>query len=336
MMKTEKFGYWRGAILVVLALGALLTASSPAWSAAARTKIILVVPHRILFTVALPVYIAQEKGFYKENNLEVDAVFTRGGGENVQAVVSGDAQIGLGTGTLAVISAFVKKAPIKIAAAEITGMDAFWYVQSSTTMRKLEDLSGKKVAYSRPGASSHMAVLAIADQIKAKGLKPAEPVSLGGIPEVYTAVRTGQADAGWSVAPFQLDRVEKGELRVVVRGEEIAAMKDITPRVHFLNNDFAAKNPDAVRGFFRAQQKALDYMFENKADTAKIWIRRADLKFPESAVLKTWDYYSRAAMALKPIRGLQATIEDGIRNKFLTQPLTQQEINALVDLNFLP
>jgi NitT/TauT family transport system substrate-binding protein len=263
-------------------------------------------------------------------------VFTRGGGENVQAVVSGDAQIGLGTGTLAVISAFVKKAPIKIAAAEITGMDAFWYVQSSTPMRRLEDLAGKKIAYSRPGSSTHMGALAIADQIKAKGLKPAEPVSLGGIPEVYTAVRTGQADSGWSVPPFQLDRVDKGELRVVVKGDDLVALRDITPRVHFLNNDFAAKNPDAVRGFFRAQQKALDYMFENKADTAKIWIRRAEMKYPEAAVLKTWDYYSRTAMALKPIRGLQATIEDGIRNKFLTQPLSQAEINSLIDLSFLP
>jgi NitT/TauT family transport system substrate-binding protein len=314
----------------------LFTFASSSWAAAARTKLIVVVPHRILFTVALPVYIAQDKGFYRENNIDVDAVFTRGGGENVQAVVSGDAQIGLGTGTLAVISAFVKKAPIKIAAAEITGMDAFWYVQSNTAMRKMEDLAGKRVAYSRPGASSHMAVLAIADQIKAKGLKPAEPVSLGGIPEVYTAVRTGQTDAGWSVAPFQLDKVEKGELRVVVRGEEINAMKEISARVHFTNNDFAAKNPDAVRGFFRAQQRALDYMFDHKEETAKIWIRRAELKFPESAVLKTWDYYNRASMTLKPIRGLQATIEDGIKNKFLTQPLTQAELNSLIDLSFLP
>ena len=320
----------------LLALFSIFGVASSASAAAARTKIIVVVPHRILFTVALPVYIAQEKGFYRENNIDVDAVFTRGGGENVQAVVSGDAQIGLGTGTLAVISAFVKKAPIRIAAAEITGMDAFWYVQSSTPMRKMEDLAGKKVAYSRPGASSHMAVLAIADQIKGKGLKPAEPVSLGGIPEVYTAVRTGQTDAGWSVAPFQLDLVEKGVLRVVVKGDEITAMREITPRVHFLNNDFAAKNPDAVRGFFRAQQRALDYMFEHKEDTAKIWIRRAEMKYPEAAVLKTWDYYNRAAMTLKPIRGLQATIEDGIRNKFLTQPLTQAEITSLIDLSFLP
>ncbi|MGE5816760.1 MAG: ABC transporter substrate-binding protein [Deltaproteobacteria bacterium] len=335
-MKTQIPNGQRCAVLVAVVFGALLAASSSAWSAAARTKIVIVVPHRILFTVALPVYVAQEKGFYRENNIDVDAVFTRGGGENVQAVVSGDAQIGLSTGTLAVISAFVKKAPIKIAAAEITGLDNFWYAQSNTPMRRLEDLAGKKIAYSRPGSSTHMGTLAIVDQIKAKGLKPPEPVSLGGIPEVYTAVRTGQADLGWSVPPFQLDRVEKGELRVVVKGDELTSLKEITPRVHFLNNEFAAKHPEVIRGFFRAQQKALDYMFENRADTAKIWIRRAEMKFPESAVLKTWDYYSRAAMALKPIRGVQATIEDGIRNKFLTQPLTQAEINALIDLSFLP
>ena len=335
-MKKRLLVLRQNVFLGLLVLLILFGVTSSSWAAAARTKIIVVVPHRILFTVALPVYVAQEKGFYKENNIDVDAVFTRGGGENVQAVVSGDAQIGLGTGTLAVISAFVKKAPITIAAAEITGMDAFWYVQSSTAIRKMEDLAGKKIAYSRPGASSHMAVLAIADQIKAKGLKPAEPVSLGGIPEVYTAVRTGQTDAGWSVPPFQLDLVEKGVLRVVVRGDEITAMREITPRVHFLNNDFAAKNPDAVRGFFRAQQRALDYMFEHREDTAKIWVRRAEMKYPEAAVLKTWDFYNRAAMNLKSIRGLQETIEDGIRNKFLTQPLTQAEIKNLIDLSFLP
>jgi NitT/TauT family transport system substrate-binding protein len=329
----SQFGKW---LMMAGAAFFVVTAASAAWAAAARTKIIVVVPHRILFTVALPVYIAQEKGFYRDANLDVDAVFTRGGGENVQAVVSGDAQIGLGTGTLAVISAFVKKAPVKIAAAEITGMDAFWYVPANTPMRKLEDLAGKKVAYSRPGASSHMAVLGIAEQIKAKGLKPAEPVSLGGIPEVYTALRTGQTDAAWSVAPFQLDRVEKGELRVVVKGDEIVSMRDQSARVHFTNNDFAAKNPDVVRGFFRAQQRALDYMFANKEETAKIWIRRAELKFPESAVLATWDYYNRAAMNLKPIRGLQTIIDDGVRNKFLNAPLTPAELNALVDLSFLP
>ena len=251
-------------------------------------------------------------------------------------MVSGDAQIGLSTGIFAVIAAFMKKAPIKIAAAEITGMDAFWYVQGNTPMRRLEDLAGKKVAFSRAGSSSHMAVLAISDQLKVKGLKTAEPVSLGGIPESYTGVRTGQADAGWSVAPFMLDRVENGELRVIVRGDEIAALKEITTRVHFINSDYAAKNPNAVRGFFRAHQRAVEYMLDHKEETAKIWIRKAELKFPEAAVLKTWDYYSKPAMTAKPIRGLQTTIDDAVKFNFLKQPLTQAEISSLIDLSFLP
>ena len=326
----------RGRELLALALLlACLNGTSAAWAAAARTKLILVVPHRVLFTVAVPVYVAQEKGFYRENNVDVDAVFTRGGGENVQAVVSGDAQIGLSTGMFAVIGAFMKKAPIKIAAAEITGMDSFWYVAGNSPIRRFDDLAGKKLAYSRAGSSTHMAVLAISDQLKAKGLKPAEPVSLGGIPESYTGVRTGQADAGWSVPPFNLDRVEKGELRIAARGDEITALKEITSRVHFINSDYAAKNPNAVRGFFRAHQRAVEYMMDHKEETTKIWIRKADLKIPESAVLKTWDFYNKPAMAAKPIRGLQQTIDDAIRFNFLKQPLTQAEINSLIDLSYL-
>ena len=335
-MKINGFANRCFGLCLLLALALLHFAASAAEAAAARTKIILVVPHRVLFTVAVPVYVAQEKGFYRENGIEVDAVFTRGGGENVQAVVSGDAQIGLSTGIFAVISAFVKKAPIKIAAAEITGMDSFWYVMGNSPIRRFEDLAGKKLAFSRPGSSTHMAVLAISDQLKSKGLKPAEPVSLGGVPESYTGVRTSQADAGWSVPPFMLDRVEKGEVRVVMRGDEITALKEITTRVHFVNSDFAAKQPEVVRGFFRAQQRAVEYMMDHREETTKIWIPKAELKLPESAVLKTWDFYSKPAMTLKPIRGVQTTMEDAIRFKFLQQPLSKAELDRLIDLSYLP
>jgi NitT/TauT family transport system substrate-binding protein len=335
-MKKNGFGKACFGVGLPLVFLMWLFTASIAQGAASHTKLVLVVPHRIFFTVAVPVYIAQEKGYYKEGNIDVDAVFTKGGGENVQAVVSGDAQIGLSTGFFAVLSAFAKGAPIKVAAAEITGMDSFWYAPGNSPIRKLEDLAGKKVAFSRAGSSTHMAVLAMSDQIKAKGLKPVEPVSLGGVPESYTGVRTGQADAGWSVAPFMLDRIDKGELRVVVKGSEIEALNDITSRVHFINTGFAAKQPDAVRAFFRAHQRAVEYMMDNKEETTKIWIRKAELKLPESAVLKTWDFYSKPAMAMKPIRGVQTTMEDAVRLKFLQQPLSKAELDRLIDLSYLP
>jgi NitT/TauT family transport system substrate-binding protein len=320
--------------LLILAATVFWTATVSA--ASARTKVVLVVPHRVLFTVAVPVYVAQEKGYYKDSGIEVDAVFTKGGGENVQAVVSGDAGIGLSTGVFAVLSAFAKGAPVKIASAEIAGMDAFWYVLGNSPIRKMEDLAGKKIGYSRPGSSTHMAALAIMNQVKAKGLKPPEPVSLGGVPDSFTAVKTDQAEAGWSVPPFMLDRVEKGELRIVVRGSEIEALNDITMRVHFVNTDFAAKQPEAVRGFFRAHQKAVEYMLDHPEETTEIWMRKADLKLPKSAVLKTWEFYSKPAMAMKPIRGIKTSVEDAVKLKFLKQPLSQSEIDRLIDLSYVP
>lgn len=215
-------------------------------------------------------------------------------------------------------------------------MDAFWYALGTSPIRKLEDLAGKKIAYSLAGSSTHMAALAIADQLKAKGLKPAEPISLGGIPDSFTGVKTGHADAGWSVPPFMLDRVEKGEVRIVVRGNDVAALKDITLRVNFVNTDFAGKNPQALRGFLRAHQRAIDFIFDNPKETAKIWMKRADLKLPEAIVLKTWDFYQRSEVALKSVRGVQPTMQDAIKFKFLKKALTQAELDRLIDLSYLP
>lgn len=303
---------------------------------AAPAKVVVALPHRVLFTVAVPVYVAQEKGFFKEAGIEIEPVFTKGGGETVQGVVSGDINIGLATGFFAVLGAFQKGAPVKIVAAEIKGMDTYWYVLANSPIRRLEDAAGKKMAFSTPGASSHMAVLAFGEQLKKAGLKPVEPVSLGGLPDAFTGVKTGQADLGWAVAPFLLDRVEKGELRIVVRGHDIVALREVTMRVHFANADWARKNPEAVRGFLRGHQRGLDFMFRNPKETAKIWAKRADLKLPEPVVLKTWDFYDREAMAPKPVVGVEKTMEDAIQFKFLKRPLTKTELDKLIDLSYLP
>jgi ABC-type nitrate/sulfonate/bicarbonate transport system substrate-binding protein len=91
-----------------------------------------------------------------------------------------------------------------------------------------------------------------------------------------------------------------------------------------------------VRAFLRAHHRAVEYMMDNKEETTKIWIRKAELKLPESAVLKTWDFYSKPAMAMKPIRGIQTTVEDAVRLKFLHQPLGKAELERLIDLSYLP
>src|SRR3954454_12946459 len=53
-------------------------------------------------------------GFFKKEGLDLDILYTDGGAETQQAVISGGVEIGIGTGTLGVIGAYARKAPVRI------------------------------------------------------------------------------------------------------------------------------------------------------------------------------------------------------------------------------
>ena len=319
---------------LVAAILTLLAASGSA-PATAQTRVVVATPHAGIWDT-VPIYVAQERGFFKDAGLAVETVVVRGGGENVQAVVSGSVQVVVGSGFFSVLTAFEKGAPVKVLASEINGLrDLYWYALATSPYRKLEDLAGKRLTFSTPGSSSHMGVLGVITELTAKGHPAPQALSVGGMPDALTAVKTGQAEAGFAAPPFFLDLIEKGELRIVFRGDEVKKYNDVTMRVTFAHAGFVEKNPEATRAFMRALQKAQDFMFDQREETAKIWIRRANLKLPESTLIRVYDFYTRESVALKPIRGIQTTVEDAIRFKFLKQPLTQAELDRLIDLSHL-
>ncbi|HEV8306666.1 MAG TPA: ABC transporter substrate-binding protein [Methylomirabilota bacterium] len=323
---------WAAEVLVVALLAVL-----PWRLAAAETKLVVASPHAVLFDTGLIFAVAKEKGFFKEVGLDVETVIVAGGGENVQAVVSGSVQIAIGTGTLAVMSAFQKGAPVRIISAEMTGADdLYWYSMATTPYRRMEDIAGKRIAFSNPGSSSHQAVLAVVDQLKARGLPGPYPVALGRMPDIFTAIKTGQAEAGFAAVPLFMDRLEKGEIQIVFKGQEIEKLREVTVRVNFARRDWAERNPETVRAFLRAYGKTMDYMFANRAETARIWIQHGKLDISEATAVKAIDFYPRASVALKPIKGIPATVEDAIKFKFLTQPLGQAELDKLIDLRYVP
>ena len=91
-------------------------------------------------------------------------------------------------------------------------------------------MSGQTIAYSTTGASSHVAVLRF---ISEYGLK-ARPVATGDVAGTITQTMSGQVDVGWSVAPFVLDMLNKGEARMIGRASDIAAIRGQTIRVQII------------------------------------------------------------------------------------------------------
>src|SRR6202022_1471486 len=115
--------------------------------------------------------IGQLGGIFRKHGLVLEILWTQGGGETQQAVISGSVDIGVATGIMGVLSAFSKGAPGRIIGAETTAAsDLFWYVPATSAIKSLKDTDGKTIAYSTNGSSTHGIVTAFIKQydLKAK------------------------------------------------------------------------------------------------------------------------------------------------------------------------
>ena len=149
--------------------------------------------------------VGQRAGIFKKHGLVLEILYTQGGGETQQAVISGSVDIGVAGGIMGVLSAFSKGAPVRIIGAETTGAsDLFWYVPANSPIKTLKDTDGKTIAYSTNGSSTHGIVTAFMKQYDLK----AKPTATGGPSPTLTQVMSGQIDVGWSAPPFGLEQLD--------------------------------------------------------------------------------------------------------------------------------
>ena len=74
--------------------------------------------------------LGQRAGIFKKHGLVLEIFGTSGGGETLQAVISGSADLTVGIGTAAVLRAYSKGAPIRVIGANFTGAgDLYWYAR---------------------------------------------------------------------------------------------------------------------------------------------------------------------------------------------------------------
>src|SRR5437016_11363351 len=167
-------------------------------------------------------------GLFKRHDLALDSFYTDGGGETQQAVISNSAQVGIASGFLGAIGVFAKGAPVRIIGGSYTGgSQVFWYVPADSPIRSPQDLSGKTVAYSNNGSSTHAGVLALQKHYKINF----KPVPTGNAAATMTATMSGQVDVGWAGAPFGVAELEAGKTRLIMKSSDAPDFDKQTSRV---------------------------------------------------------------------------------------------------------
>src|SRR5205085_745660 len=202
--------------------------------------------------------IGQRGGIFKKHGLNLEILYTQGGGETQQAVLSGSVDLGVAAGIMGVLSAYSKGAPVRVIGAETTGAaDLFWYVKTDSPIKTLKDADGKTIAYSTNGSSTHGIVNAFMKQYDLK----ARPTATGGPAPTLTQVMSGQIDVGWSAPPFGLDQLDQKQIRIVASGNDASAFKGQTVRLLITNTQTLQTRKPQLERFMKAYRETIDWMY---------------------------------------------------------------------------
>jgi NitT/TauT family transport system substrate-binding protein len=268
--------------------------------------------------------VGQLAGIFKKHGIELEILWTSGGGETMQAVISGSVDIGMNAGIQGVFGAFSKGAPVRIISAQATGDDAYWYVRADSPIKSMADIADRTMAYSTNGSSTHASVLALIADSKVA----ARPVATGGPAATFTAVMSKQVDAGWSAPPFGIEALNKGEIRVIVRSNDLRSIKDHTIRVNIANAQSLTSKADVYRRFMAAYRDTFRWMYESD-EALKVYANFASVSVDIARRIRS-EFDPREMVDPDRIEGLDDLIQESIKFKYISAPLTQTQLSDLI------
>jgi NitT/TauT family transport system substrate-binding protein len=271
--------------------------------------------------------IGQRAGIFKKHGLSLEILYTNGGGETMQAVISGSVDVGISAGTGAVLGAFAKGAPIRIILAGTTGAgDLYWYVPAASPLKSFADLNGKTVAYSTNGASTHTTLLALIRHFNVA----ARPVATGASASTLTQALSGQVDVGWASPPFGLDALETADIRLIARGSDAPSTRDQTVRVHVANATALVQHREAIERFVAAYRETYDWLYDNP-DGVRLYAAYG--KISERLAIRVRDQFlPKAALSPDQVCGIDSITRDAIDFRFMRAPLSKEQLVALIQI----
>jgi len=249
--------------LLQLAGAASAAAALPAWVRAQtreKKNLIIAVGGKPLFYY-LPLSVAELRGYFKDEGLNVEVVDFAGGSKALQAVVGGSADVVSGAFEHPInlqnrgqaYRSFVLqcRAPmIVLGVSNVTMAD----------YQSPEDLKGKKIGVSAPGSSTNMMASFFLAQ---HGLK-ASDVSFIGVgvgAGAITALRTGQIDAISNVDPVISTLTHDGSLKVISDTRTLAEARSVfggnMPAASlYTSQAFIDQNPNTTQALANAIVRA--------------------------------------------------------------------------------
>jgi taurine transport system substrate-binding protein len=198
--------------------------------------------------------------------IDINYVKIGGGGDMLRAIAGNDVDFG-GLGNPPAAIGVTRGLPIKgIMVINMLDTVEAMVVRSSANIKSLRDLKGKTVA-APFGSTTHYLLL---QALKDDGIDPASMKILDLAPsDIAAAWLRGDLDAAWFWEP-NLDKAVKNGGHIFMTSGIMEKRGYPTWDIGVVMNAFAAKYPDYVEKFVKAECDGIDFWLTNPAKTAEI------------------------------------------------------------------
>lgn len=294
-----------------------------------------------------PVFVAQDKGFFKKQGLNFEIIVTQGDGPDVDALLAGSVQF-TATPPHRLLSAYEQGRRLLgiVNLMNKVGINCFMNKDSAQKLgitdqsplaEKIKKLKGLTVGATRPGAFTFQLAT---HYTKRGGYTPQSDVKIigaGGGPSMLAAVEQGRVDIGCISSPTPELAVHRGTAIMWVnntKGED-PEFSEFLMEVLYVRPEYAKKNPQTVRRVARALVDALQFI-SSAPDAEHLPILKARFSGVPDVVLLQSLANSRAAIEPSG-RISEASIEAHI--KFLREAgLLSKDVpwNEVISNEYLP
>ena len=214
-----------------------------------------------------------EKGFFKEQGIDLTYSTGRGSGDAVKKVAGGGSPFGDGDISSLMAARVREKAPMRCIMSQHTQSPHSLFVLESSGIKSFKDLAGKTLVTT--AGNSHFLYFPLV--AKMSGL---DPNSVKWVTSDAAAMApmliTGKVDGAPLFATheyYQNKQAEKAGKKI-----KVIPFADYGFKIYsyclYATEDTIAKNPDLVRRFLAAVQKSFLYAKDNIAETAKLHNKR--------------------------------------------------------------
>jgi NitT/TauT family transport system substrate-binding protein len=215
------------------------------------------------------VYIAVEKGFFKEQGVVTEISSFASAAKQVPALVAGELEVSVGSASAGLFNAVAQQAPFRIVADKGQAREGYGFslltvrkdLVDSGQVKSFRDLKGKKIAILAKGNIQHYLVGKMAEEV---GLTINDvDLTFLDAPNQVTAFETKAIDASYAVEPWAARFAERGVAVRFRTPDQVKGLGPVQVGVIIYSGKFINERRAVAQRWMSAYLKAAELFHRN-------------------------------------------------------------------------